>query len=376
MKDISLYIHIPFCKNKCMYCDFPSFAGKEKLRDRYISALKKEIYEKSSMYRIKTIFIGGGTPSFLTEDELDDLLSLIEKLEKRDGVEFTVECNPGTLTKEKLTVMKKRGVNRLSIGLQSTNNSILRSLGRIHDFETFKENFNMARSVGFNNINVDIMFGLPDQSVEVFKNTLKDVVSLNPEHISSYSLIIEEGTPFYKMYEDDKLNLPSEEEERDMYRMCVEYLGTNGYHQYEISNFSKEGYECRHNKVYWEFEEYIGCGSASSSFVDDTRYRNEEDIEKYIDLVENNEKTYTEVIKNSYYDDMEEFMFMGLRMNRGILESDFENKFNKKIDDIYKDIVIKHIEEGLLKRDDGRLYLTSKGIELSNYVMSDFIIDR
>ena len=374
MKEISLYIHIPFCKNKCMYCDFPSFAGKDNLRDRYVAALIKEIKMKAEQYIIKTVFIGGGTPTYLTLEEMDMLLSAIDKLKFADDYEFTVECNPGTLTFEKLKLMKDRKVNRLSIGLQSTNNSLLKTLGRIHDYKTFEENYNLARKAGFDNINVDLMFGLPDQKVSDWIETLEDIVKLNPEHISAYSLIIEEGTPFYNMYNNDRLNLPSEDDEREMYHSAKRILEQNGYHQYEISNFAKQGRECIHNEVYWMLDEYLGCGSAASSYVNGNRYKNEENIEKYINDIENDTTSVEEEIHNSLDDNMEEFMFMGLRMTRGVCEKTFEKKFGVKIDTIYKDVIDKHINEKLLVRENGRIYLTAKGIELSNYVMSDFIL--
>ena len=374
MKEISLYIHIPFCKNKCMYCDFPSFAGKDNLRDRYVAALIKEIKMKAEQYIIKTVFIGGGTPTYLTLEEMDILLSAIDKLKFADDYEFTVECNPGTLTFEKLKLMKDRKVNRLSIGLQSTNNSLLKTLGRIHDYKTIEENYNLARKAGFDNINVDLMFGLPDQKVSDWIETLEDIVKLNPEHISAYSLIIEEGTPFYNMYNNDRLNLPSEDDEREMYHSAKRILEQNGYHQYEISNFAKQGRECIHNEVYWMLDEYLGCGSAASSYVNGNRYKNEENIEKYINDIENDTTSVEEEIHNSLDDNMEEFMFMGLRMIRGVCEKTFEKKFGVKIDTIYKDVIDKHINEKLLVRENGRIYLTAKGIELSNYVMSDFIL--
>lgn len=374
MKEISLYIHIPFCKNKCMYCDFPSFAGKDNLRDRYVAALIKEIKMKAEQYIIKTVFIGGGTPTYLTLEEMDMLLSAIDKLKFADDYEFTVECNPGTLTFEKLKLMKDRKVNRLSIGLQSTNNSLLKTIGRIHDYKTFEENYNLARKAGFDNINVDLMFGLPDQKISDWTETLEDIVKLNPEHISAYSLIIEEGTPFYNMYNNDRLNLPSEDDEREMYHSAKRILEQNGYHQYEISNFAKQGRECRHNEVYWMLDEYLGCGSAASSYVGGNRYKNEENIEKYINDIENGKTSVEEEIHNSLDDNMEEFMFMGLRMTRGVCEKTFEKRFGVKIDTIYKDVIDKHINEKLLVRENGRIYLTAKGIELSNYVMSDFIL--
>ena len=375
MSEISLYIHVPFCKQKCKYCDFPSFVGKEYLREKYIEALKKDILNRASGYKIKTIFIGGGTPSYLTEIELDSILKTINKLNLKENLEFTVECNPGTLNIEKLKIMKNNKVNRLSIGLQSCDNNILKELGRIHSFEVFKENFILARKVGFKNINVDLMFGLPNQSLEKWRDTLEKICDLNVEHVSAYSLIIEEGTVFYKLYDKDLLKLPSEDDEREMYRLAVKVFEENGYNQYEISNFSKDNKECKHNLTYWNLEEYIGCGSSASSYVDSKRLKNIENIEQYIENINLQGTAYEEIITNKESNNIEEFMFMGLRKIKGISKKEFCEKFNKSIYDLYKDIIKKHCEEKLLIDSEEKLYLTSKGIEVSNYVMSDFILD-
>lgn len=373
-KSLSLYIHIPFCKQKCFYCDFPSYARLEDLKEDYVKALCKEIKDKASKYKIKSIFIGGGTPSYLNEDEIEQVLSEISKLDLEDNMEFTMECNPGTLTEEKLKVMLKGGVNRISMGLQAVQNSILKEIGRIHTFKVFEENYNLARKVGFKNINVDLMFGLPNQSVEEWEESLRKIASLEPEHISAYSLIIEEDTGFYKLWENNKLLLPNEEEERIMYSKTKEILASYGYKQYEISNYAKEGYECYHNKVYWKCEEYLGLGSASSSFINEKRIKNIEDVKTYIERINKNESIIDEVIENKNKDNIEEFIFMGLRMLEGINLSEFKNKFNTNIEDMYKEVIEKNINNNLLIIENDRLKLTSKGIELSNSVMSDFII--
>ena len=373
-KSLSLYIHIPFCKQKCFYCDFPSYARLEDLKEDYVKALCKEIKDKASKYKIKSIFIGGGTPSYLNEDEIEQVLSEISKLDLEDNMEFTMECNPGTLTEEKLKVMLKGGVNRISMGLQAVQNSLLKEIGRIHTFKIFEENFNLARKVGFKNINVDLMFGLPNQSVEEWEESLRKIASLEPEHISAYSLIIEEDTGFYKLWENNKLLLPNEEEERIMYSKTKEILASYGYKQYEISNYAKEGYECYHNKVYWKCEEYLGLGSASSSFINEKRIKNIEDVKTYIERINKNESIIDEVIENKNKDNIEEFIFMGLRMLEGINLSEFKNKFNTNIEDMYKEVIEKNINNNLLIIENDRLKLTSKGIELSNSVMSDFII--
>jgi oxygen-independent coproporphyrinogen-3 oxidase len=374
MQEVSLYIHIPFCAKKCMYCDFPSFCGKENLMMDYARALSKEISISAQDKLIKTIFIGGGTPTYLSLSAWKVIGDEIKKINKKADIEFSVECNPGTISLEKLNYFKEIGINRLSIGLQAWQDELLNALGRIHTLDEFLAGYKMARNCGFNNINIDIMFGLPSQTLDNLVETLYKAIALQPEHISCYSLIVEEGTPFYKLYEKGTLNLPDEEVERDMYQKAVEILEGKGYKQYEISNFSKTGYECRHNLVYWELEDYIGCGAASHSYVKNTRYRNEENIEKYIKEINSRGCAVVEQGENSEKDTMEEFMFMGLRKTSGISEQNFEDRFKKSMDSIYSEVIKRHIKDQLLIRKDGRIFLSKKGIELSNHVMSDFIL--
>lgn len=373
-KELSLYIHIPFCKQKCFYCDFPSYASIDYLREDYVKALCKEIEEKAINYKIKSIFIGGGTPSYLETKEIAKLLKTISKLDLEEGLEFTMECNPGALAEEKLKTMIDGGVNRISMGLQAVQNSLLKDIGRIHTFKEFTENFNLARKVGFKNINVDLMFGLPNQSFDEWKESLEIIASLNPEHISAYSLIVEEGTAFYKLWEKNKLILPSEEDERRMYSETKEILKAKGYHQYEISNYSKEGYECYHNKVYWKSMNYLGLGSASTSFIDGKRIKNIENVKAYIDGIMDDKSIVLEENENSKEDNIEEFVFMGLRMIEGISKEEFKGRFKLDIYEIYNKEIKKNIENGLLLDVDDRLKLTEKGIEFSNLVMSDFIL--
>ena len=376
MKEISLYIHIPFCKQRCFYCDFPTFAGKERFREDYIEALVKEIEDKCSNYLIKTIFIGGGTPSYLEENELEKLLIAVSKLNLSDKLEYSMECNPGTVNEEKLKVMKKYWINRISFGLQSCNDQLLKKIGRIHTFEEFLENYNLARKIGFNNINVDLMYGLPNLTIQDWKNTLEKICELNPEHISAYSLIIEEGTAFYKLYEKDKLDLPNEDDERVMDKLTKDILKANGYHQYEISNFALNGKECEHNKVYWSLDEYIGVGSASSSYIDGYRLVNTSDINDYIKKINDNVSVVIDKYENSSEDEIEEFVFMGLRMVSGIDLLKFNKKFGVDINSIYKKVIEKNIKDGLLVVEKNKMFLTAKGMELSNSVMSDFILDK
>lgn len=377
MDKISLYIHIPFCAQKCLYCDFPSFARKDHLRKAYIEALNKEIIslrEKHNNLEINTIFIGGGTPSVLEVNELECLLKEVAKLNMAKEVEYSMECNPGNLTEEKLEVMKKYGINRISMGLQAKQDNLLKGLGRIHNYKTFKENFLLAKKVGFNNINVDLMFGLPNQSLNEWEETLREIISLEPTHISAYSLIIEEGTAFYNLYENDKLKLPTEEEERKMYHLAKRILEGNGFNQYEISNYAKEGKECRHNLAYWNMDNWIGVGSAAASYINGKRIKNISSVEEYINSIKDKGEAVEEIINNSKNDNMEEFMFMGLRKINGIDENEFKNRFSMNINDVYGEILNKYIGEGLLIRESGRIFLSEKGIEISNVIMADFLL--
>ncbi|WP_124041011.1 radical SAM family heme chaperone HemW [Clostridium perfringens] len=377
MDKISLYIHIPFCAQKCLYCDFPSFARKDHLRKAYIEALNKEIIslrEKHNNLEINTIFIGGGTPSVLEADELECLLKEVAKLNMTKDIEYSMECNPGNLTEEKLEVMKKYGVNRISMGLQAKQDNLLKGLGRIHNYKTFKENFLLAKKVGFNNINVDLMFGLPNQRLNEWEETLREIISLEPAHISAYSLIIEEGTAFYNLYENDKLKLPTEEEERKMYHLAKKILEENGFNQYEISNYAKEGKECRHNLAYWNMDNWIGVGSAAASYINGKRIKNISSVEKYINSINEKGEAVEEIINNSKNDNMEEFMFMGLRKINGIDENEFKKRFSMNINDVYGEILNKYIGEGLLIRESGRIFLSEKGIEISNIIMADFLL--
>ncbi|EIW6612744.1 oxygen-independent coproporphyrinogen III oxidase [Clostridium perfringens] len=377
MDKISLYIHIPFCAQKCLYCDFPSFARKDHLRKAYIEALNKEIIslrEKHNNLEINTIFIGGGTPSVLEADELECLLKEVAKLNMAKDIEYSMECNPGNLTEEKLEVMKKYGVNRISMGLQAKQDNLLKGLGRIHNYKTFKENFLLAKKVGFNNINVDLMFGLPNQRLNDWEETLREIISLEPAHISAYSLIIEEGTAFYNLYENDKLKLPTEEDERKMYHLTKKILEENGFNQYEISNYAKEGKECRHNLAYWNMDNWIGVGSAAASYINGKRIKNISSVEKYINSINEKGEAVEEIINNSKNDNMEEFMFMGLRKISGIDKNEFKNRFSMNINDVYGEILNKYIGEGLLIRESGRIFLSEKGIEISNIIMADFLL--
>ena len=374
MEEISLYIHIPFCKQKCLYCDFPSFSGKESLINSYVDSLIKEMQAKCSDYIIASLFIGGGTPSYLDKSNLKKLLNQINKLNFKQNAEKTIECNPGTLNEEKLEIIKNGGINRISFGLQSTDDKLLKEIGRIHNYNEFLENYKMARKIGFDNINIDLMYGLPNQTADSYLDSLREIIKLNPEHISAYSLIIEEGTKFYQLYQKDLLDIPTEDDERKMYNIGRKLLLENGYKHYEISNFARTGRECFHNKVYWKCKQYIGIGAFASSYMDSVRYKNTEGIEQYIYKINNNIDTKIIEKINTGNDDIEEFMFMGLRMIEGISEDEFIKRFNIDVFAVYKKVIEDNIKKGLLLRKNRRIYLTEKGIEFSNLVMSDMIL--
>ncbi|WP_446898741.1 radical SAM family heme chaperone HemW [Clostridium sp. LBM24168] len=372
-KGISLYVHMPFCCKKCLYCDFTSFSGIEGLMSKYSMALAKDISNLSKM-KIKSIFIGGGTPTYMNISSWRNIYGSIVNLKTIENMEFTVEGNPGSLTEEKLRFLKKIGVNRLSIGLQAWQNHILKNLGRIHTVEEFIEGYNRARKLEFLNINVDLMFGIPGQEVSDWEETLKNVVKLQPEHISCYSLIIEPNTPFYNMYRRGYIELPNEDKERRMYDFALDFLNSKGYEQYEISNFSKKGFKCVHNLTYWNLQEYIGCGLGACSYLNGYRYRKSRNIEQYIKEAEKNKFIKYDLHKNSIEDDMEEFIFMGLRKLSGISISEFELRFKVDIYSIYKNVINKHIKFGTLIREGDRLYLSRRGIQVSNSVMCEFIL--
>ena len=370
MKEIGVYIHIPFCVKKCDYCDFISYCDKQDLVEEYVEKLKEEInIELNKMeYKIKTIYIGGGTPSSVDSKFIIDILNVIKEKYNIDDIEVTIEVNPGTITEEKLLDYKTAGINRLSIGLQETSNQLLKQIGRIHTYEEFLETYNLARQVGYKNINVDLMIGLPNQSISDIKDSLNKIINLNPEHISVYSLILEEGTKLYKKYEENKLDLPDEELERNMYWYVKNTLENNGYIHYEISNFAKDGYESKHNISCWKQEEYIGFGINAHSYIDGIRYSNTESIEEYI---ENFEKIIHE--KQTIDDMQKEYMLLGLRKIEGISVQEFKNKFGDNPIFLFRNELSKLVEENLLEVDGDIIKLTNKGLDLANQVWQEFI---
>lgn len=363
----SLYVHVPFCIKKCLYCDFNSCSNNE-LQDDYIDKLIIEI-EKIKANKLKTIFVGGGTPTILSMYNTEKLLIALKRF---NPDEYTFEANPGTINEEKLLLLKKYGVNRLSIGLQAWQDSLLVKLGRAHNLHDFLEGYNAARKAGFNNINIDLMFGIPDQNMENWKETIKNVKEINPEHISCYSLIIEEGTPFKKLYDENKLNLVDEETERDMYHYAINELKKSGYEHYEISNFSKKGFECMHNITYWKLDEYLGIGAGAHSFAENKRFSNIRNISQYIKgVIENN--IIEECTTQTYNDLISEYMFLGLRMVEGISKRAFKKRFGEAIENIYGNEINSLTEKGLLTQNKDNLKLTPIGIDFSNQVFVEFL---
>lgn len=371
---ISLYIHIPFCVRKCLYCDFLSGPFDDKVRTRYIEALIKEIESSAIKYKdyeVVSIFFGGGTPSILAGNDILRIMNSIrENYRLSRCAEITIECNPGTVDEEKLYLYKEAGINRLSIGLQSSIDEELKRLGRIHTKEDFEKIYNQALSTGFDNINVDLMSGLPGQSVDDYIRTLEYVTGLaaSPNHISAYSLIVEEGTPFYDKYRNGD-GLPSEEDERKMYEITDAILTKRGYHRYEISNYDKEGYECIHNSVYWRRGNYLGLGLGSSSMVDNVRWKNTSDMRKYL-----SGEIKEDITKLTKEDQMEEFMFLGLRMMEGISVSSFKEYFEEDMPEQYYEVIKKYKNMGLMEFNDDRVMLTKEGINLSNTIFSEFLL--
>ena len=393
-KPMQLYIHIPFCVKKCAYCDFLSFTADEKTQDAYAKALQKELDFYGTKYSdryISTIFIGGGTPSWLDENAMTAIMECVYRnFEIASDAEITIECNPGTVSDAKFAVYKEIGINRLSIGLQSANNEELKTLGRIHTYEQFLRTYEKARQHGFDNINVDLMSALPGQTPEGFISSLKKVIRLKPEHISAYSLIIEEGTPFYEKYQKDvalresgqqTVLLPTEEEEYLTTKRTQELLQTEGYHWYEISNFAKPGRECRHNIGYWKRADYLGVGLGAASLIDNVRYANISDLYDYIACPSKTTAENAEICYNAVADmeivsraaQMEEFMFLGLRMVDGFYRDEFKQNFGVEIEGVYGAELIRLQQEELLVQKEGRIRLTEKGIDVSNYALSQFL---
>ena len=375
-QSLSLYIHFPFCVRKCRYCDFLSGPADSAAREAYLRALEREISlvpQFIGKRPVRTLFFGGGTPSLMEEGQLESLMEALrsEFTIDRDA-EISMEVNPGTADLQKLKAFRKLGINRLSIGVQSFHDEELALLGRIHRAEDAVRIFYEARQAGFENLNLDLMSALPGQSAESWRDNLERACRLGPEHISAYSLIIEEGTPFASM---DLPPLPGEEEDRRMYHETGEILLSHGYERYEISNYARPGFVCRHNCVYWTCRDYLGLGLGASSLVGESRFDCVSSMKDYLSAG-NWEDFHEEEISLTPEDRMEEFMFLGLRMTKGIRPSDFEDRFHASFEEIYGKTAGKHLAEGLLAGDGERLFLTDRGLDIANYVMSDYILDR
>lgn len=378
MEELGIYIHIPFCKQKCFYCDFCSFANKNEMQEKYVEAVINEIKNitHKEKYTVTTIYFGGGTPSILNPEYIKNILQEIESsFEILDDAEITIEINPGTVNEEKLKKYKEYGINRLSIGLQSANDKILKKIGRIHDYKQFEETFFYARKCGFKNINVDLMIGLPTQAVEDVKQTLEKIIQKNPEHISVYSLIIEEGTIIEKLINENKLQLPDEETERIMYWTVVNELKENGYNQYEISNFSKKTYESKHNTNCWKQKQYVGLGTSAHSYLNKKRYSNTNNIEEYIKNIQENNISKNITIHEEQTEEstMNEYMLLGLRMIQGININEFKQKFKTDPTIKYKKILEKLQKENLIQITKTSIKLTKQGIDFGNIVWEEFI---
>ena len=369
-KEIGVYVHIPFCKRKCYYCDFISFCEKDELQEKYINTVIQEIedfFNLNKNVKIKTIYIGGGTPSFIDGKYIEKIMNTFNK---EDVVEATIEVNPGSTSLEKLKKYKECGINRLSIGLQSTEDRLLKKIGRIHNYNDFLATYNLAREVGFDNINVDLMIGLPGQTIEDVKSSLNKVINLNPSHISVYSLIVEENTIIYNLIEQNKIVLPDEELERNMYWYVKNYLELGGYEHYEISNFAKNGKKSLHNLDCWNQKEYVGFGASAHSYLNRKRFCNIGVLEEYIKDFKNT-KEVQEV--QSFYETKQEYMLLGLRKIKGVCISDFKNKFGENPIFLFKNELNKLIEEGLLEITTNNIKLTNKGLNFANLVWEEFV---
>ena len=411
-KKLELYIHIPFCVKKCDYCDFLSFPADSNTQIRYVHALLQEIRYYGNLlgdYHVPTIYIGGGTPSWLEENLIYTVLQQVaSSFHVEADAEISIECNPGTVTAKKLNVYQSVGINRLSIGLQSTNNEELKALGRIHTYDQFLKTYELARNAGFENINIDLMSGLPYQTLDKFLESLQTVIRLKPEHISAYSLIIEKGTPFYERYKFDAVKqeaglhteiLPDEDEVYRIYKATQDVLKQAGYRQYEISNFAQPGYACRHNIGYWTRENYLGLGLGASSLVENVRYTNTRQLYAYGEFCDHlQEKSPAEFLKDGEHavpedlwigscvqeqaqiltrkEQMEEFMFLGLRKMNGISKKEFSEYFGKSLEDIYGEPICKLESLKLLEQDDDRVWLTKRGIDVSNSVFVEFLLEE
>jgi len=370
---VGLYIHIPFCIKKCHYCDFISFDNRSDIHEAYVHALIQEIgrYDKLD---VDTIFIGGGTPSCILPKYIESILSACRKqFHFTDNVEISIEVNPATVDAEKLNMYRNAGINRISMGVQSMNDDELAALGRLHRSDDVRKSYDTIKNAGFTNINLDMISAVPNQTMESLRFTLNELCSLTPAHLSAYSLIIEQDTPLYSMYEQDLLALPDEDTEREMYEYVIDFLGTQGYAQYEISNFAKSGFECRHNLKYWQCEPYIGLGIAAHSCFNGARYGNISSIDTYVSLIEGGNSVVAEKTVLTHQDIISDYIIMGLRLCKGVSLDKFNSRFGIDLHDIFNAEINRHIKGGFMQIRDGYLSFTRQGISVSNSILCDFI---
>ena len=379
MKKLALYIHVPFCVQKCLYCDFLSMPASQMVQEKYITALVRELcyWQKQidGQYVLGSIFMGGGTPTVLAPELLRQIGKVLQDFSWASDMEFTIEANPGTLTKEHIPALQYLGVNRVSLGLQSAQEQELEQLGRIHSFQDFVESYQLLMEHGFTNINVDLMADIPGQTMESYADTLNQVLRLHPKHISSYSLLIEEGTPFYEMDQQGKLQIPSEEIDRQMYALTKERLAAEGYQRYEISNYAQPGWECRHNLTYWQMEEYLGVGVGAASYWTGKRFSNERDLQIYLSQKADSHIAESQILSKE--EEMEEYVFLGLRKIKGISPEAYRKRFDVDFYRLYQNILPDLQRNGLLAETENhdRIYLTDRGIDVSNVVLAEFLLD-
>lgn len=376
MKAISLYIHIPFCIKKCGYCDFLSFEYNQASIEKYVKALVKEIeiYGKNIQRPVYSVFFGGGTPSLLSAEMMTKIMNTIyEHFHILEDAEISMEMNPGTVTEKTLVAYKKAGINRISLGVQTMDNEMLKVLDRIHDVDAVKSSVALFNKVGLANYNLDLMFGLPGQTMALLENTLEEMIQLNPTHISAYSLKFEEGTPFYEKLEKKELIEIEDELDRQMYHYIEEKLSEVGFIQYEISNFSKKGFECKHNLVYWQKKDYLGIGLGSHGYNEMKRYHNAEDFENYYKLLEDHQLPIVSQNDIDLEEDMFEYIILNLRLNQGMDLKEFKIRYQKNFLECHKDILDDLLKNELLIIEGNQIKLTAKGRDLSNQVFINFL---
>ncbi len=377
MTKTGLYIHVPFCSSKCNYCDFNSYAGRFDVAESYFEALKREIelYYNTMRYNlVDTIFIGGGTPSSVNQKYIIEVLNLCKiKFNISETCEISIESNPGTLDVEKLNAYRRSGINRISIGLQAYQSKLLKYLGRCHSKEDFIASVELAKKAGFTNINADVIFGIPGQTMEDWAETLKVLVELDITHISAYSLKIEEGTRFGDMLESGELTQVEDELDRNMYHYAIDFLKENGFMQYELSNFAKKGYQCKHNLTYWKCVDYLGLGAGAHSLLEGERFSNKYTMESYISFMEKGLKPVEERYQMEFSDKVSEYMFLGLRLNQGINNSEFKKLFGQDMFSMYEESFKELQQNNLIEISGERVSLTRLGLDLANQVFIKFV---